>query len=114
MENNKKLRKFNKTIVKEFLNENKNLSLRDDVVSIIRNFCNEYGKQLAAHSHVLRIEKDVLHILAERIDKFLKYDNYRKIWSIISKFNNNDAMFDDNNVILAETILDELNLNRKF
>lgn len=95
---------------KQFLNENKKLSLRDNVVSIIRNFCNEYGNPLAAHPHIKRIEKDVLYILAERIDKFLNYGDYRKIWSIINKFNNNDAMFDDNNVILTEIILDELNL----
>lgn len=55
MKNDKKLRNLVKTTFREFLSENKKLSLRDDVVSIIRNFCNEYGKPLAAHPLIKRI-----------------------------------------------------------
>ena len=99
---------------KQFVNENKNLSLRNDLETIISNFTKKYGKTLAAHSHMKRIENDLLGILAEEIDKFLNYGDYRKIWSILNKFTKNDALFDDNTMGLAETILDELNLDRNF
>lgn len=93
----------------QFVNENKNLSLKNDLEKIISNFTTKYGKTLAAHPNIKRIENDVLGILAEEIDKFLNYGDYRKIWSILDKVTKNDALFDDNNMGLAETLLDELN-----
>ena len=93
----------------QFVNENKNLSLKNDLETIISNFTTKYGKTLAAHPNIKRIENDVLGILAEEIDKFLNYGDYRKIWSILDKVTKNDALFDDNNMGLAETLLDELN-----
>ncbi len=99
---------------KQFVNENKNLSLRNDLETIISNFTKKYGKTLSAHPNIKRVENDALGILAEEIDKFLNYDDYRKIWSILNKFTKNDALFDDNNMGLAETILNELNLDRNF
>lgn len=106
----------------ELLNERNNVkttlidiaSIRNDLETIISNFTKKYGKTLAAHSHMKRIENDLLGILSEEIDKFLNYGDYRKIWSILNKFTKNDALFDDNNMGLAETILDELNLDRNF
>lgn len=90
---------------------NENLSLRNDLETIISNFTSKYGKKLSAHTHIKRIENDVLGTLAEEIDNFLNYGDYRKIWSIIDKFTKNGVLFNDNNMGLAEAILDELNLD---
>ncbi len=97
---------------KQFVNEQRDISLRNDICKIIDEFTNKYGKTLAAHSHIKRIENDALGILAEKIDNFLNYGDYRKIWSILNNFTKNDALFDDNNMGLSETILDKLNLGR--
>jgi hypothetical protein len=97
---------------KQFVNEQRDFSLRNDIYKIINEFTNKYGKTLAAHSHIKRVENDALGILAEKIDTFLNYGDYRKIWSILNNFTKNDALFDDNNMGLSETILDELNLGR--
>ena len=56
----------------EFLNENKN-NLKNNITNIIDEFTKKYGKKLAAHPNIKRIENDLLGILAEEIDKFLNY-----------------------------------------
>jgi hypothetical protein len=99
----KNIKNFN-----DFVNEQRDFSLRNDVCKIIDDFTIKYGKTLAAHPSIKRVENDVLGILAENIDKFLNYGNYRKIWTIIDNFTKNDALFDDNNMGLAETILEQL------
>jgi hypothetical protein len=88
--------------------------LRNEIEKIISNFTNRYGKALAAYPHIKRVENDALGILAEEIDKFLSYGNYRKIWSMLNRFTKNDALFDDNNMGLAETLLDELSQEGDF
>lgn len=101
-----------KTTLKEFLNENNNSKLRNDLCEIISSFIDKYGKNLAAHSHIKRVENDALGILAEEIANFLEYDNYREIWSILDKWSKNDALFDDNIMGLSEFILSELDILR--
>lgn len=108
MEQNEKLKNFIKTKIREFMIENKDYTLRNDLTKIISDFINKYGKPLAAYPHIKRVENDILGELAESIDKYLDYGDYRKIWSILNKFTKNDALFDDNVVGLSETILNEL------
>jgi hypothetical protein len=82
-------------------------TLRNDLTKIISVFINKYGKSLAAHPHIKQVENDILGELSESIAKYLGYEDYRKIWSIIDKFTKNDGLFDDNINGLAEAIIDE-------
>jgi hypothetical protein len=93
---------------KQFLKEQHDTTSLNNLCEIIDEFTNKYGKTLAAYPHIKRVENDVLWILAEKIDIFLDYGNHRKILSILNNFTKNDALFDDNNMGLCETILDEL------
>ena len=115
MEKDTKLKKIIKTTLREFLNENNNIKLKDDINIIIDEFTTKYGKTLAAHSHIKRIESDIFWKLAQDIDKYLMFNygndtSYKKILNIIDDFTNGGALFNDNNTTLSEKILKGLDM----
>lgn len=102
--------------IKNFANENNNNNkLKDNINIIIDEFTTKYGKILAAHPHIKRVENDILCKLAQDIDKYLMFNygndtSYRKILNIIDDFTSGDALFNDNNTTLAENILKEFSM----
>lgn len=78
---------------------------------VITSFTNKHGKPLVMYPNIKKLGSDTFGFLAEEINTYLNYSNYRFIWSILLKFTNNGDLYDDNNLGLSEFIIDELKLN---